>query len=103
MGYRTTKKILSDILSSKHPMNTNGFWLSLEEVIKRKRVTKYMVLRAIEDDKLTFHIIKGFGKSYIFIEADDKYKDFSNTSNLILDMNALIRFTNRRIKKKLGR
>lgn len=84
-------------------LNPQSFWLTVKDVAKKKHVTQRKVMDAIEVDNLTAHVVQSMGKKFIFVEVDAKYKAFSNTSHLKLNLNALIDFTNERIKHPNGK
>ena len=86
---------------NKLPLNTNHIWATIREVIDRKGVTKRMVLKACENGKLDYEYVSGLKKRHTFIVMNEKYKVFSNTSKHRLDINALIAFTNKRLRGKV--
>jgi len=85
----------------KLPLNKNNIWATVREVMDRKNVTKPMILKACENGKLDYEYVSGLKKRHIFIVMNEKYKVFSNTSKYRLDINALIEFTNKRIRAKV--
>lgn len=86
---------------SKTPLNPNEIWLPIEQVIQKKKVTKRMVLKAMDNGKLDWEFVATLNKNFIFIVVNDKYKSFSHTSKYKLDLNALIDFTNKRLRGKV--
>lgn len=80
--------------------NVNGFWLPFNEACRRKKFTKEAMNKAISDGKVNIAEIITPKKSLIFVIIDDKYKYLTKTSSYKLDLNALIRFTNARSKKR---
>ena len=81
-------------------INPDSIWLPIKQACRSKKVTLKSMMKAIEQDKITAHQVSCLNTIHIFVEVDKKYKEFTPTSLLKLDLNALIAFTNARSKKR---